>query len=74
MKLLRKITVIKNNQISFKDLSKFNNQKVEIIIFPIKEAKENIFNNKDELLKYSNSFKSGFSDTSTNVDDLIYES
>ncbi|MBK7055735.1 MAG: hypothetical protein IPH52_11920 [Leptospiraceae bacterium] len=36
MEAIRKITKIKNNSLQLVDLESFNNQTVEVIIFPVK--------------------------------------
>ena len=40
MEAIRKITKIKNHSLKLVDLESFNNQTVEVIIFPVKFKKE----------------------------------
>lgn len=40
MEAIRKMTKIKNNSLQLVDLESFNNQTVEVIIFPVKFKKE----------------------------------
>lgn len=41
MEAIRKIIKIKNNSLKLVDLEDFNNQTVEVIIFPVRKKKEN---------------------------------
>jgi len=70
METIRKITHINNNIISFKELNKFNDQDVEVIIFPLQENRT--VPSKKEFFKYCGAIDSGFTDTSERVDELIY--
>lgn len=72
MEALRMITTVKNDTISFADLKKYDNKKVEVIIFPIDDEIKTNTNRKQKFLIFKGAMKSGFSDTSKNVDELIY--
>lgn len=73
MEALKAITIIKDGSISFKGLEKFNNQEVEVFIYSTnggnsKEIKEQ----KRRFFKFQGIIESNFTDTSKNVDRIIY--
>ena len=71
MDAIRKIIKVKHSSISFNELAKYNNQDVEVIIFPLSEYHD-YKNSKKNILKYSGIIKSDHYDTSENIDTLIY--
>lgn len=71
MEAIRKITKVRHSTISFYELAKYNDQDVEVIIFPLTEH-HNFTGSKKNILKYSGIIKSDYSDISENVDTLIY--
>jgi len=73
MEALQAITTIKDGSISFKGLEKFNNQEVEVFVYAknrnnSKEIKEQ----KRRFFQFQGIIESNFTDTSTNVDRIIY--
>ncbi len=73
MEALKAITTIKDGFISFKGLEKFNNQEVEVFVYSTdrgnsKEIKEQ----KRRFLQFQGIIESNFTDTSKNVDRIIY--
>jgi len=74
MEALKAITTIKDGSISFKGLEKFNNQEVEVFVYSksrnnSKEIKEQ----KRRFFQFQGIIESNFTDTSKNVDRIIYE-
>ncbi|MBC8384806.1 MAG: hypothetical protein H8E57_04745 [Candidatus Cloacimonetes bacterium] len=73
MEAVRKIATVKNGILSFHDLDKYNNQEVEVIIFPLfYENLKNRESQKKKLLKFKGIFSSEYKDTSIKVDELLY--
>jgi hypothetical protein len=70
MEAIKKITTIRDGSIYFKELEKYNNQEVEILIFPLLD--ENTKEHKENLFKFKGAVASDFTDTSNNVDKVIY--
>ncbi len=73
MEAIRKIIKIQNGSISLKELEKLNGEEVEIIILPlVSQSQKKAKNQKKKFFKFKGAVESGFTDTSTNVDKLIY--
>ena len=73
MEAIKKLTTIKNGAISLNELDELNDQEVEVIILPLIERKmKKPQNQKERLFQFKGAVESKFSDTSTNVDKLIY--
>jgi hypothetical protein len=72
MKAIRKVLNVKKNAITVKGLESFNNKAVEVIIIPLNEDDKNTPPDKRKLTKFRGLGSSGYSDTSRNVDNLIY--
>lgn len=73
MEAIRKITTIKNAAITFSELGTFENQQVEVIIFPlVDDSAKKKLDRKAALLKYAGAIESEFTDTSLRVDELVY--
>ncbi len=70
MEVIRKITQVKNNSISFKELEKLNEQ--EVIIFPLNDRQKKRHSSKKAFFKFEGTVSSSFTDTSKNIDKLIY--
>jgi hypothetical protein len=73
MEAIKFNTDIKSDELIFKGLSKFKGKKAEVII--VIEDSENInipHHKKSVLLKFDGNISSSYSDTSSNVDNLIY--
>ena len=73
MEAIKKITKVKNGSISFKKLEQLNNQEVEVIVLPlVNQELSKRRDQKERLFQFAGKVESQFSDTSTNVDRLIY--
>ncbi|MEW6380189.1 MAG: hypothetical protein AB1611_11360 [bacterium] len=74
MEAIKKITTIKNGSIALKELEALNNQEVEVIILPLTGGREENRpqSQKERLFQFKGAVESDFTDTSTNVDTLIY--
>jgi len=73
MEAIRKITTIKNAAITFSELGTFENQQVEVIVFPLgDDSAKKKQARKAALLKYAGAVESQFTDTSLKVDELVY--
>ena len=72
MNAIKKILNVKNNSITIKGLESFNNLKVEVIIIPVVKNEIKSDADKKALMKYCGIGSSCHSDTSRNVDKLIY--
>lgn len=79
MEAIKKITTIRNGTISLIELEALNNQEVEVIILPLigQESQElqeltKMKSQKERLFQFEGAIESEFTDTSTNVDKLIY--
>jgi hypothetical protein len=70
MEALRKIIKVKNKTIRFDELAQFNDKEVECIVLPFQQPDDGMA--KRKLMKYSGVFSSSHSETSSNVDKLIY--
>ena len=71
MDAIRKIIKVKHSSISFSELAKYNNQDVEVIVFPIIK-KDDFKGFRKHILEYSGIIKSNYSETSENIDKIIY--
>lgn len=73
MEALKAITTIKDGSISFKGLEKFNNQEVEVLVYSRghNNSKE-IIEQRRRFFKFQGIIESSFTDTSKNVDSIIY--
>jgi len=73
MEALSAITTIKNGSISFKELENLNNQEVEVFVFSINgnNSKEKELQ-KRRLRQFQGIIASSFTDTSRNVDKIVY--
>lgn len=73
MEAIKKIIRVRNSSISFKKLEALNNQEVEVIVLPLFDQKlRKRQNPKKKFFEFAGAVESLFSDTSTNVDRLIY--
>lgn len=73
MEALRKITTIKNNTIVLSELAKWENQKVEVIVLPfLNQQSKHSPPLKNALFKFAGAGESQFTDSSLQVDELIY--
>lgn len=73
METIKAITTIKDGSISFEGLEKLNNQEVEVFVYALgrnnsKAAKEK----RKKFFKFQGIIDSKFSDTSKNVDRIVY--
>jgi len=70
MNAIRKIIKVEHASIHFDELAEYNNQDVEVIVFPLSNKQ----NNKmlKNILDFSGIIASGYIDTSENIDELIY--
>ena len=74
MEAIKKIIRVKNSSISFKKLEQLNNQEVEVIVLPLVDQElSKRQDQKERLFQFEGKVESQFSDTSTNVDRLIYD-
>jgi len=72
MNAVKIISNVKNNTIILNGLDMFNNKTVEVIIIPLSDEKRKPKPNKKELLKFRGAGESDFSNTSENIDEIIY--
>ncbi len=73
MEAIRKITTVKNGKISLNDLKRFNSKEVEVIILPLFDnTLKKTESQKKKFLTFNGIFKSGYKDTSSKIDELIY--
>ena len=72
MEAIRKITKIKNGSIYLRELEALNNQEVEVIVLSIAQPGEKTKSKKKKLIQLMGKIDSGYTDTSENVDKLIY--
>lgn len=73
MEAIKKITTVKNGSISLKGLEALNDQEVEVIVIPLIGRELNKSKNqKERLFQFKGAIESEFTDTSTNIDRLIY--
>jgi hypothetical protein len=75
MNAIRKITTIHEGSIKFKELENLNEKEVEVIVLSLeniddKEAQEQ----RKNLMEFAGTLQSNSTDTSENVDKLIYGS
>jgi len=74
MEALKAITTIKDGSISFKGLEKFNNREVEVFVYSTDRANsKTIKEQKRKFFQFQGIIESEFTDTSTNVDRIVYE-
>jgi len=73
LEAIRKITTIHNGSIKFKELEVLNEHKVEVIVLSLNDIKKTkLEEQKKNFFKFKGHLKSNFSDTSENIDDLVY--
>lgn len=73
MEAIKFTTDIKSDELFYKGLSKFKGKKAEVIIvIEDFEKKDLAHKHKKSLLKYNGKISTPFSDTSSNIDNLIY--
>lgn len=72
MEMIKRIADVRENAIVLNGLEDFNNRTVEVVIFPVSDKGRKSDIDKKNMLKFRGAGKSGFADTSKNVDKIIY--
>jgi hypothetical protein len=71
MEALRRIANIEHNSLILKDLDSFDGKTVEVIILTLSDNTKPV-PDKREILKFRGAGNSGCTDTSKNIDEIIY--
>lgn len=72
MEAIKQIRKVRNGRIKLDELSQFENQDVEVIIFPVEGYANHSLKGSRVLNEFKGIVKSKFTDTSENVDELVY--